>query len=597
MKIERGTHKAYFQKQVPLGTLPLSFISNDEKDKIINIKIREDFSKPYVETPVYPHKTYSTTDVLFFTKQKKPITNVSPLFQQMDDGNYEVLSQNIKEFYPKEFTYSVLLQRTDTYKRSIDYNIELDFTRVTDARIRQSLLAVIQNKETMQRYPSNIVCNGGEVQTSVLLPKKADFIFSSYDDINDADINEALAAHKNVWLYDESFNGNIINNATKDEASFTVANSYIFSSVSGILDPITKNGTKYAITAPDADWSMFTESEDTTVVSGFFTSAGPLAIIHKKNYGYLIVSHPSFLQNLNTGFDHNLALRLFMETILYTYLNGYYQTQTKTSFITDEPIDYYIHSARRYYLTHPKISLTRILQSESFNTEIQYNVVRVDTAPRNLQDTEIFAVSYIGLSRFNDLLFKKKELTAMKDPSKGNNMLIYTANKILAIYRPDQIDIWEIESGVSIRQIDTYQLGISEIKSSKHKINLTQETIVELPAVGNWVIYYDPDLATIKIASAGINLPNHGIPIADLTVSINEEIDYKDIRIPGGGEASATPNYEMIDTGNLYGRPYRYGCPMIIRIPSRYKPMQEEIRNEVEKHIASGDYPIILYKD
>ena len=597
MKIERGKHKAYFQKQVPLGDLPLSFVSNNEKDKVVNIKIREEFSKPYTETPVYPHKTYPTADLLFFTKQKKQVTDVASLFQQTDSGDYEVLAQHIKEFYPQEFTYSVLLQRTDTYKKSIDYNIELDFSSVTDARIRQSLLAVIQNKETMQRYPSNIVCNGGEVQTSVFIPGRADFIFSAYDDISDTEINEALAAHKNVWLYDTSFNGNLVTNAGKSDAAFTVTNSHIFSSVSGILDPIEANGTQYAIVSADADWAMFTQADDTTVVSDFFTSAGPLAIIHKKDHGYLIVSHPSFLQNVNTGSDHNLALRLFMETLLYTYLNGYYQTQTKTSFITDEPIDYYIHPARRYYLTHPKISLTRILQSESFNTEIQYNVIRVDTAPKDLQDIEIFTVSYAGLSRFNDLLFKKEELTAMKDPSKGNNMLIYTVNKMLAICRPDQIDIWEIESGASIRQIDAYQLGVSEIRSSKYKIDLTQETIVELPPVGDWVIYYDPVLVRIKTARAGMNLPNHGIPIADLTVSINEEIDYKDIRIPGGGEASSVPNYEMIDTGNLYGRPYRYGCPMIIRIPSRYKPMQDEIRSEIEKHIASGDYPIILYKD
>jgi hypothetical protein len=218
--------------------------------------------------------------------------------------------------------------------------------------------------------------------------------------------------------------------------------------------------------------------------------------------------------------------------------------------------------------------------------------------PKEEQDIDIFTVSYIGLNRFNDLLFKKEELTAMKDPPKGNNMLIYTANKMLAIYYPNQVDVWEIESGVSIRQIDAYQLGISEIQSSKHKINLIEETIINIPPVGDWIIYYDPVKAKIEQPEpAGRILSNNGIPIADLTISINEEIDYKDTRIPGGGEASAIPNSETIDTGNLYGRPYRYGCPIIIRIPSRYKPMQEEIRNEVEKHIASGDYPIILYKD
>ena len=80
MKIERGKHKAYFQKQVPLGDLPLSFVSNNEKDKVVNIKIREEFSKPYTETPVYPHKTYPTADLLFFTLHKKGSKKLNNLF-------------------------------------------------------------------------------------------------------------------------------------------------------------------------------------------------------------------------------------------------------------------------------------------------------------------------------------------------------------------------------------------------------------------------------------------------------------------------------------------------------------------------------------
>ena len=87
------------------------------------------------------------------------------------------------------------------------------------------------------------------------------------------------------------------------------------------------------------------------------------------------------------------------------------------------------------------------------------------------------------------------------------------------------------------------------------------------------------------------------VKIADVNVKDNKDIFYKDVRSPGGGEMSATPNYEMIDTGNLYGRPYRYGCPMIIEVPSRLKSLDKEIKSEVEKHISSGDYPIIVYKD
>ena len=175
-------------------------------------------------------------------------------------------------------------------------------------------------------------------------------------------------------------------------------------------------------------------------------------------------------------------------------------------------------------------------------------------------------------------------------------MLIYTINRTLAIYNPEQIDLWTIESGVSVRQLDAYTLSVSPVISSRYQIFKPEETILSVEGIGTWHICYQPGLNDIVIVRPK-DKQDTWIILADVEIAINEEIDYKDIRIPGGGEASVEPDYEMIDTGNLYGRPYRYGCPMIIRIPKRYRPMQKEIRNEIEKHMTSGDYPIILYKD
>jgi hypothetical protein len=85
--------------------------------------------------------------------------------------------------------------------------------------------------------------------------------------------------------------------------------------------------------------------------------------------------------------------------------------------------------------------------------------------------------------------------------------------------------------------------------------------------------------------------------IAIIRLKDNKDISYKDIRTTGGGEWSTIPNYEMIDSGNIMGRPIRYGSIMVIQLPQRFSPMAEEIRTEVVKHITSGDYPVFLFKD
>ena len=653
MKIYLGTHKAYFQKQVSLGNLPLSFVYNDERDKNITVSVKDEFNEPYKKVPVYPHQIFPSNDFMLFDNAEKPITDSRIYFQVNDAGEYEALPEYVTEFYPKEFIFDLLLRRADQYNKTTEYKINFDFTNITDKKIRNSLLSVIQNAETHRQYPSNIIFNGGEVEIRAAeAPEQSDFVFLKSVYVTSESVKKTLAEHKNVWICYDELNDCIKKNGTEEDGKYTLSRGQIFSAVSGQIDPIEKNGTAYAFIDSTKNWidwtkksqylkqikdkqaiiedntsteeqvaaaeayiqtmqnqikSLEQQAEEYEHVTGFFLTGSPLAIYHKKDSGYIIISHNSFLQNLNSGSENKAALRLFLETMLYVYLNGYCTVGQRTSFITDEAIDYYIHTAKRYFLPHPKISLIRLLQSADLNTSIKYQIVTVNTAPKEELYQSLFRVEYLGLDRFNNLLFEKKALTDTKDPSKGNNMLIYTMDRTLAIYDPEKLKVWEIESGVSIRKTDDETIYIAPILSSRHQIWIPRETVLSLPITGEYILWYEPESNKLIIKE---NIPQSDsdeeteeedkkvpIPLADIKISVNEEIDYKDIRIAGGGESSAEPNYEMIDTGNIYGRPYRYGCPMIIRLPERYKPMQKEIRSEIEKHITSGDYPIILYKE
>lgn len=605
MKIYPGTHKPYFKKQSSLKDIPLAYVYNDEIDRIIDVKISSEFNKPYTEENMRPYQTVEDNTVLFFDKNDMPIWNSSPYLQQFN-AQWYVLPKYITEFYPQEFTYSVLVQRNDTYKRSVQYPLSIYFdydTLNTNSKIQNALSSLMQKQDTTKQYPNNIVFNEGDVTLSAFAnmdPNMCDFAFYPANNLSASEINDKVNKHINLWLYADTFtyqDGDIqedlLQESDDKETSFyRLESQQIFSDNAGYALDIKKDG-KYLSFRTESDLRWNKLSEDYKKVELFLVGS-PVQIYYKENGGYVILSHTSFIENLAGDKNNNAQLRLFFEVLFYVYLHGYYETQTATSWITDEGIDYYLYTVQPYHMAHPKINLTRLLSTDGYNTQINYNIVHVTTKVK--KENANFTVQFTGTTRFNDLVFKKEAPPEEKDPAKGNNILVYTVNHSLLLYNPAEIAIRKIETGIYIRQIDQFNLGIAAAKSSKYKIYTTEEQIVPIPEIGNYVIYYDTGSQQF-ISSQKIEDDNQYVKVASVSVQINTDIIYKDIRKPGGGEASTEPNYEMIDTGNLYGRPYRYGCPMIIQLPARYKPMQKEIRSEVEKHIASGDYPIILYKD
>ena len=590
MKIYPSPHEAAFNDQISIQKLPLAYVYNDDVDRLIDIKIDPEFNKPYSETALLPYQTLDTNELFIFDKNNKKIQYASNYIRQIN-GVYTVFPQTVKEFYPAEFTYNVLVERNDTYHTTSTYHIDLcfDYDTLNMTKIGSAFASLIANKGAKRRYPSNIILNGGDVTLTTFvnllsLQDSCDLLCKEASKVDVNDIGDALNSHINLWLYDDSFDGAIAFSEDPANAQYELENNQIFSSALGTLKPASNKTYPYFDT--ENSWSVL-EDLDLTPVS-FFVGNNPIRILKKTNGGFLILSHTSFLENLNTEQNNDAHLRLFFEILLYVYLHSYYQTNTRTSWITDEPVDYYINLNHSYQLCHPSLNLNRILTEEKYDISHTYRIVNVTAAPKNDADEGLFQVTFIKQNRFNELIFKKESLGTAKDPAKGNNILIYTMHKSLLICKADDIVAKRIESGVQIRIIDNFHIGISPVKSSTYQINTEEEQILDLKTVGDYNIVY---------RDGSFYNNGNGIVVARISVTANTDVVYKDIRRLGGGEASEIPNYEMIDTGNRYGRPYRYGCPMIIQLPGRFKPMKEQIRSEVDKHIASGDYPIILYEE
>ena len=74
-----------------------------------------------------------------------------------------------------------------------------------------------------------------------------------------------------------------------------------------------------------------------------------------------------------------------------------------------------------------------------------------------------------------------------------------------------------------------------------------------------------------------------------------EPIAY-DIRILGGGVPLGIDDYEMLDIGNVSGRPCRIGTGGIIQIPKEYEKYKDRITEAVEKYKVAADRFYIIFR-
>lgn len=140
---------------------------------------------------------------------------------------------------------------------------------------------------------------------------------------------------------------------------------------------------------------------------------------------------------------------------------------------------------------------------------------------------------------------------------------------------------------------DKPYLLIKPFKSTNKNINLEKEQFIEIPDTSNYDLVFDHALN--KFLLIGYNENNQDVA-AHIKISYSSKLSCSDIRTIGGGEASSTPNYDMIDTGSLKGRAYRIGSTMIIRLPLRYKKHKDNLMSEIKKHMSSADYPILIFE-
>jgi soluble P-type ATPase len=425
--------------------------------------------------------------------------------------------------------------------------------------------------------------------------ENADFVFIgsktgsgdiTYDDTTSVSMEDILSVNTNIWLSVESFENTLSQLALETTDEICV-----------LQKPILFTDTAYTIKQSTYHFNTSIENPSYPLslfeYVNIFANTCPILILHRKNKGYIIVSHSSLLSNVSDN------IKLIYEVLMQIYLMSYCHTKTMTSWITTSPIDFYLNKNCAFNKNHPIINLLKLIKQNNLDTTIPMDLIDVNTSDN---------VSYDHIDIRGNLYFKKIGGTA--DIEKASDAIsIYSSSGAIIYYSETSPVIQTIEDSfhISYTQDDSYYyFTIPAFRSSTYKIWTENQTISILKdlSIDQYIVYIDrsdsKSLASIfNICPISEYDTSHEeyIQCATITVQRTYTLHTYDLRQPGGGEDSPVINYEMIDSGNILGRPYRIGSCLFIQLPSEYKPYKNMIEESIKRDMSSAEYPILVFKE
>lgn len=577
MKLYPSIHNVEASEQITVNKLPLAAITSVEKKTLPKINIADRFCHNDIESYVTPYSVYDSNKILFF-KNNEEIDGSKYLKRNGSQYFFEPIDS--MAFIPTEFTYSVTVEKKDCFKNNINYRLKIG---CTDILMANMLTAIFSNASERKLCPDNIIINDKDVSPDEMINMSfndADFLFSNQLPLEE-ELESYLDSNISVWLSldEEKLNDAIIDSNT---SKYTLREPVIYARSNYELEKYSKK---------DGSSIQFDLNKEITICPkekfeyiNIFSAECPILICKKNSKGFVIISHKSLIENADS------CIELIYEIIFTTYLNSYFSTKTKTSFITKELIDYYININKRFNKNHIDINLKNLLYESGYNTDIDYVINKI-----NVSET----AKYVGQNKYGNLLFEK--ISGIEEPTKNNNdIFVFTTKGNVINYKQDINTLKIKEDGLklSILEInDEFYLKIEAFKSSSEYMNLPEQTLIIPDTAENNLIYDKENNKFALIKKSLYDISKHGIWFAEIKINYDTILSCADIRITGGGENSSNPNYEMIDTGNIKGRPYRIGNTLVIKLPIRFKNQEKIIKEELEKHTTSGSHIILIFEE
>ena len=593
MKIYPSNHDLLQEKMPRILDIPLAQIDKNIKVSDINFTPSDDFRKS-IDKSISPYDTFDSGDYIFFDNNN----NISDIKLELKDNKYIYNPGNTTEFIPSNFSMNATVKKNIVYNGFQKYNINVTVDNLDNW---PNMISIFGDAYKRGVCPSNIEINGGSTEKSSLASGSIDdtdilFIKSKdgnvYSDGTEIPITDLLKKHVNMWIAIEDTSLKIFaqNNGSSKitnrfktlyigEIQYNSSNNYSLLNGLGFneLSDIIKYNGNYSVIEP-------------------YVEDNPVVILHMDGYGFVVVSDAGFFNNLSDN------AKIIYDVMAYVYFNTYIDTIEKTSWITNESIDFIGRPSIVLNKNHSVLNLDKMVDEVESDIQSFYTLCRV-----NINSNYTKKVFFIEKDSNNNLYFGKFNSSGDTDPEKPNGYksLLTTKNTIMYY---DCAVIKQKESLISAQGIinnDTKKnyININPFYSSKNRLRISENKLIEIPQIG---IAYNILATEIKENNeSDIEIKRRSDGVDDGFIKIGEVIveytDLKicnDIRITGGGLPENMPDdFDMLDISNLYGRLIRRGTSLIIKLPKVYEKYDKYIRDAVNKYKNASTYIVLKYSD
>lgn len=590
MKIHLPNHNIKERGHVRGTDIPLAYIDTKDSTYKADFIISKDFAEDSSRV-VRPYDELPRSDTMLFDSNGKPVNA-----EIKREGNKYYYDPGVAtEFTPMSFSCQAHIQRHLNFSGSKFYNLRIAAveTSANDLYLSSRLINIFGDAYKRGVCPPNVTVNNGSMTAQSLIEASAsvfdqssartDFLFIESNDgtyLGSLTIEQLMKNHINVWISASSFGGMIT-----PVASFNLSSAKKEGCMGNVFKKTArKKAPSYAFDTRKRNPS-FSES-----VWEYSFPYEDVLVLHKNGEGYVVVTPTTFIDHIG---DFS---KIAYDVLINIFLKGYQGSRSMTSWITDEPVDYMALSQEPLNKYHKTINLDKMLSTQDFDmSSDEYSILKINVT------NDVALVSKDDMSN----LYFRKFGTGNKDPEKtATSQTFLTTRNTVIVYRQEDINFLTARPRLLYKNVNGGISIIVEPMSDSARLLYTSEP-QELPVPNPnlaWYVCakagYASGVSPFSIVEASVyNMASDGWILAEVRIRKEYSVNVVDARVPGGGLPSGEPDdYDLIDIGNVYGRPYRIGSSTIIRLPKRLEPYKEIIENAVMQHIQAGDYPVLLFK-
>lgn len=610
MKIYPNKSNIVVTKNInPLTDIALSYVDTQRLEYRINTIINKDFQNK-VKREILPYEKVNKNIICLFDKLGNQIDPIEMTKHfKREDKDYVFVPYNSTVFEPRSFEYNVVAKKNISYNSRMQYDIKVASASET---VANSLMPIFGDAPFKEVAPSNILINSGSMSYTNLVTnnyKDKDIFFISLRDLETDELDEKFDKEK-IFRYKTNVFSFMSAMFAEDIEEETVINT---EKISFYQD---EKETEYIVSKPRIYEKVYIKSSKFFTVPNnteeikyhnlFNSKYVPILIEEHVGKGFMVYASDELL------FDTVKFSNVIYEIIFYIYSKAYAETGKYREWITDVIPDFIVVN-------------NKMTKKEKFISSIELNKMfglqKEEIIPYDIQiDKEAYPfVKFTGMSN-NYLAFEKDvkgENEKYKDPVRKNKEISIFTSRQDIIYFNEFIYIIndQLNENIKVDKVNNFiRITAKPFKHSDSGIYLKDITILEIPLsyrndngdeiqITNADYYLtckqNESASYLEYKDSSVYKKDDGLILA--TIQIRQDktktLVYDMRQLGGGVPEDEEDNYNCFDIGHIFGRPYRKGGTLIVRLPKSLEKYKERIEESIKRYCVAEEYPIVIFEE